>query len=103
MNFKNLLIATIITFLLYSCGFNSNKYYTPTDANAKKTSTSIENLIAGRTIYLNTCGECHNLYKPNRYTANEWAFYVGDMQERSEISDKEKQQVLDYLTAEIVE
>ncbi len=96
-------LLTMALVTLFSCGFNASKYYTPTEANASKSAISLEELIAGRTKYINTCGECHRLYKPNRNTTSEWRNYVDEMQERAEISDKEKEQIFKYLTSEISE
>lgn len=96
-------LLSLVLITLYSCGFDASKYYTPSEANATKAAVSVEELVAGRSKYIATCGECHRLYKPDRNSASEWTMYLDDMQERSEISDKEKQQIFKYLTSEIAE
>ena len=103
MKLNYLLFTVVFIALLSSCGFNEAKYYTPSEINAKKANVSVEELIAGRTKYINTCGECHRLYKPSRNTKQEWSMYLDDMQERAEISDKDKKQIFIYLTSEISE
>lgn len=96
-------LFSIVLITLYSCGFDASKYYTPNEANAKKAAVPVEELVAGRAKYIATCGECHRLYKPDRNSASDWSMYLDDMQERSEISDKEKEQIYKYLTSEIAE
>lgn len=96
-------LFSIVLITLYSCGFDASKYYTPSEANAKKAAVSVEELVTGRAKYIATCGECHRLYKPDRNSASDWSMYLDDMQERAEISDKEKEQIYKYLTSEIAE
>lgn len=98
-----LTLLSLVMITLYSCGFDASKYYTPSEANATKAAVSVEELVAGRAKYINACAECHRLYKPSRYSSSDWTLYLDDMQERAEISDKEKQQIFKYLTSEISE
>lgn len=102
MKFK-LTLLSLILVTFYSCGFDASKYYTPSEANASKAAISVEELVVGRAKYIATCGVCHRLYKPDRNSASDWTMYLDDMQERSDISDKEKQQIFKYLTSEIAE
>ncbi len=97
----NIFILAVVVTTLFSCGFNANKYYTPTEANATKASASLETLIAGRTKYIQRCGECHKLYKPSKHYASQWKQYLNKMQERAEITDAEKANILAYLSSEI--
>ncbi|MFT4644524.1 MAG: mono/diheme cytochrome c family protein [Planctomycetota bacterium] len=98
-----LTLLSLVLVTLYSCGFDASKYYTPSEANASKASMSVEDLVTGRAKYIATCGKCHRLYKPDRNSSSEWTIYLDDMQERSHISNKEKQQIFKYLTSEISE
>lgn len=89
--------------LVWACSPTSSKYYQPTEANAKKAKVALGSLIEGKQLYLKSCGECHRLYKPSKYNAKDWSYYVDAMQDKAEISDAEKQKIYQYLTAEIVE
>lgn len=102
MNFK-LFLLFIGFSILSSCGFNASKYYEPTQANATKAKAPLSILVDGKTAYINNCSSCHRLYKPSKYTSSEWSEWVNDMQERAEITDVEKANILIYLSAEIIE
>jgi len=97
------ILSITFLFFLNSCGFNEAKYYTPSEINTKKNNTSLSDLIAGRTHYIQSCKECHRLYKPDRYSAEEWTMYLDEMQEGAEISDAVKNQIFLYLTSEVSE
>ncbi len=75
---------------LYSC---STQLYIP------KISNTIENkkLLEGRTLYINHCGSCHNLYAPNTYPKTEWMMQLNNMQVRAKINNEEKEFIYSYL------
>jgi cytochrome c2 len=97
---NNILLAAFSILFFSACTSSASKYYEPTAANAEKANLPLETLIAGRTIYMERCGECHNLYKPSRYTAEEWPKYVNKMQGKAKITDDQKMNIIAYLTAE---
>ena len=86
-------LMLLITF--YSC---KPSMYTPT-ASLVSTSTSLETLTEGRSIYMNKCGECHRLHRPSQYSSSEWRRNVDKMQKRAHITDSEKEMVYQYLIA----
>jgi mono/diheme cytochrome c family protein len=57
----------------------------------------LDSLSEGRKLYMDHCGSCHNLYLPHRFNATEWEKNVGEMQEKSKITDNEKARILSYL------
>lgn len=78
-------------FLLFSC---ASKLYVPTES---VNSVSAVNLKEGRQLYVNNCGNCHQLYMPNQYDSAAWKHNLDEMQARAKISDSQKKLVYDYL------
>lgn len=58
---------------------------------------SLEDLNAGRSVYLARCGTCHQHYSPTEFASADWAKWVDDMRERAKLADAERARVLDYL------
>lgn len=58
---------------------------------------SLEDLTAGRSVYLARCGTCHQHYSPSEFASAEWPKWVDDMRERAKLADAERARVLQYL------
>lgn len=56
-------------------------------------------LTEGRSLYINHCGNCHNLHLPKEYNRDEWKNYLDNMQHKAKISDDEKKLIYDYLVS----
>ncbi len=56
-----------------------------------------EDLVKGRSLYVNSCGSCHTLHLPEQYTEKVWIENLDEMQERAKITDQEKTLILTYL------
>lgn len=54
-------------------------------------------LLNGRRLYINHCGSCHNLYSPQQYPPHTWKENLIEMQERSHITDSERELIYQYL------
>ena len=94
---KKLLTIISISVTLCSCSPKTGTVlYTPAQNDATA-SVSYEQLVAGRKIYVEKCGSCHNLKLPQTLTEPEWKTAVDKMQARSKITDEEKQTILDFL------
>jgi cytochrome c5 len=89
---KNKIIIALC-IVLTSCG---SKLYTP---STKTATVSLENLTKGRDLYSNSCSSCHQLFLPNKFTADEWQKNLNWMQGRAKITDAEKQLIYDYLVS----
>ena len=89
---KNTILFTLVTCcVIYGC---SRQLYMPAATDATKQ----EALLQGRKLYVNHCGSCHNLHLPKEYNADQWKKNIDEMQEKSKISDDEKQLIYQYLT-----
>ncbi len=82
----------MIFALLFSCKSN---LYTPVQSIDN---LPINDLIAGRNSYIAHCGSCHQLYAPNQFLDIEWQKNIAEMQERAQISDRDKVLIYQYLT-----
>jgi len=88
------LSALGLVVLMYYC---SPTLYVPVAADAEKTNTSLDTLLAGRKLYINNCGSCHALYLPERFTAIKWKMELDEMQKKARINDKQRTLIYKYL------
>lgn len=57
-----------------------------------------QKLLAGRKLYVDHCGSCHNLHLPKEYDEAGWQRQLDEMKVRAKITDEEKQVILIYLS-----
>ena len=79
---------------LISC---ASALYIPTQNDATAQKTTLEKLQQGRTLYINKCAGCHNLYLPSSYTNKAWTPILERMQQPARITDSEKELIGAYL------
>lgn len=67
-----LFILIVILGLSWSCTkISTSTLYDPVSSDATANATLVE-LQQGRTLYLNNCGRCHDLYSPDDFSASRW-------------------------------
>lgn len=91
---KIIAVASFTAVLLTSC--------TPkvTTATAPKAVTSTAEQIAqGKTIFENSCGRCHKLPDPTKYTSVEWVGIMNSMAPKAKLNDEQHQWVYDYVVS----
>lgn len=54
-------------------------------------------LIQGRELYINKCGSCHYLYKPEMFSAQKWKHEMVEMQNEAKLNEEEFNKVRTYL------
>ena len=86
----------ILLVLFLAC---SPALYIPTQEVAEKTGIPLENLKAGRQLYVDHCGSCHMLYLPNQFTVTKWKNEMEAMRLKITFNEQEKQLMLGYLLA----
>jgi hypothetical protein len=89
-----------LLFLTMSCSKSNSagsSLYTPTTADVTSTSTLTE-LLQGRTLYINNCNSCHGLYSPDNYNSTEWKSIINNMGPRTGMSPSEILLVTKYVT-----
>jgi hypothetical protein len=88
----------MLTGLILGCSKNSTgSLYTPTSADATANATLTE-LQEGRTLYINNCGSCHNLYSPDDYSVTGWKSVMSSMAPRTRMNASEVSLVTKYVT-----
>ena len=66
-------------------------------AKQKFGTASQEELSKGYHLYINKCGSCHVLYKPEKYTEEKWKMDMVEMSSRAHLNDEEQALVLKYV------
>jgi hypothetical protein len=97
-NFKYGIFA-IVVILLSGCSKSntSGSLYTPVSSDATSTAT-LDELLQGRTLYINNCNACHALYSPDDYTSSQWKTIMGSMGPRTSMSSSQILLVTKYVT-----
>ncbi len=62
---------------------------------------SLEDLLTGRTLFINKCSGCHHLYHPREYSLSQWSEWIDEMvaDQEVELTDSEKKRILIYIAA----
>ena len=76
---------------------NTDSLYVPKAADATSNAT-LADLQAGRTIFINNCGRCHNLNSPDSYSASNWKSIIPTMAPRAGLSATNTALVTKYVT-----
>jgi cytochrome c5 len=87
-------------FFFSSCQKNTvspdSSTYVPTAADATATAT-LAQLQQGRTLYVNSCGNCHGLPSPDSYSASNWNGILSNMAPRAGLTSAEETLVAKYV------
>ena len=75
----------------------SESLYVPTVENAAEPD-KIPELNMGRKLYIKHCGSCHNLYRPEAYTAAKWTAQIEEMKTVAKITDEQAELIRLYVT-----
>jgi hypothetical protein len=90
----------ILMFVVVSCSKDStnssSSLYTPTGTDVTANAT-LDELLQGRTLYINHCGDCHGLYSPDGRTVSEWKSAIAVMGPRTSLTAAEITLVTKYL------
>ena len=90
---KTKIIASLLfCIVLYSC---RQTLYMPQSSDAAKQ----QELLSGRTLYVDHCSSCHNLHLPKERDAIGWKKQLDEMQVKAKITDGEKELIYKYLTS----
>lgn len=86
-------IILISAILVAGC---SSALYKPLPENYAS-AEEYKAMADGRKAYVTKCSGCHLLYLPHQYDEKKWRHNMDEMQERSNVSDKEKELILKYI------
>lgn len=87
---RRTILTIFICCIIISC---SRQLYMPASTDA----TQQQQLLAGRKLYVDHCGSCHNLHLPKEYNEEGWQKQLNEMQVKAKITDEEKKLILKYL------
>ena len=106
-NSKMKKIFTLATFAVVT--FSCTKKATPAASVEKKTETSTAltapvidkgtQIADGEKLYTARCGKCHDLHKPDEFTAAEWPGSLRSMAPKAKLNQSMKDMVMAYVTA----
>ena len=108
MNKKNLLFASVI--LLATVAACTHKAAPAASVEKKQTETEQKvvvqapvtngaQIVDGGKIYEARCGKCHELHKPDEFTASEWPDILRSMAPKAKLNQSMKEMVMAYVTA----
>ena len=95
-----IVIAAVASVLAGGCKKSNSgvtSLYTPTSSDVTSTAT-LDELLQGRTLYINNCNSCHDLYSPDDYTATQWKNIMGSMGMKTGMMSSENLLVTKYVS-----
>ena len=94
----NRIVLILVLGISGSCSKDSStsNLYTPASADVTANATLSE-LQQGHTLYINNCGNCHNLYSPDDYTPASWKSIISTMAPRTGLNESQVILVTKYL------
>ena len=95
MNTKRL--YSLAGVLLLSC---AGTIFAVVQNDTIKNKLVTDSVKTGNELYVKSCGHCHKLKDPAKYTMVQWPGKVTKMQKRAKITDEEKALILSYLATE---
>lgn len=66
-------------------------------ARKKWSDATAEQLKSGYHIYVNNCGKCHALYKPEQFSEKKWEEELPDMVSKSKLSPEEQELLVRFV------
>jgi len=87
-------VLILISGLVLAC---STSLYIPGESPqiSKETLSALQK---GRAIYINKCGSCHALYRPEKYSTTQWKFQTERMAKKAKLTAQEELLIFRYLT-----
>jgi hypothetical protein len=96
-----LLGALVMAFAATSCQKDntatSSALYVPSTSDVTSSAT-LTDLQQGRTLYINHCADCHELYLPESFTPARWRSILPGMTPRTSLTSAEISLVTKYVT-----
>lgn len=105
MRKKQFLTAFTLILILAAC---SRKLTPVVNAEKKSETDKVVNnenadkstmIAEGEKLYTARCGKCHELHKPEEFTASEWPSILRSMAPKAKLNQSMKDMVMAYVTA----
>ncbi|SCY95600.1 c-type cytochrome [Flavobacterium caeni] len=109
-----LLTAAVFAALIFSCGPRiavkaKDPVQVPprmdspdaTTSNATPAAPVAVDLVAAKVLYENKCAQCHPLFKPSDFSAQQWVPILKSMQIKAKIDDQQREEIYAYILADM--
>lgn len=96
MNFRKFfffLATAAVTLIFWQCA----TLYKP-DPTKVPAGVTYDQLVKGRQLYVDNCGQCHGLHKPSEFDEAGWNKVMDKMQPKAKISNDQRSLIMAYLT-----
>jgi len=106
MKFKVLSLTAFVLFL-FSCGTKQVATTTTTTTTSSEPIAEVPSnkltpeLAEGKNLYDNSCGNCHKLYEPKKFTQEEWKPILKRMQKKAKLDDTQMISISNYITSQL--
>jgi hypothetical protein len=103
---KHPIIILIMLIVIIACNKKAMPVITSRTTEPPPPAKSIidvkPDIETGKTIFINRCGKCHGLPKPDDYTAKRWEGILSYMIPRARLTDEQGVHVRAYVLADSV-
>jgi hypothetical protein len=97
-NKTKLMKPVLIALLFVGAVACTTRLYTPTEANVNKVETaSLAQLQQGHDLFMNNCGKCHKLPKPDSRSNTDWKKVLGFMAPKAKLNADQSNLIYGYL------
>jgi hypothetical protein len=94
---KLILPVIFLGFLLSCTKTSTSNLYVPSSADVTANATLSE-LQDGRTLYIDNCGRCHDLYSPDDLSVSSWKSAISNMAPKTSLNAAQVMLVTKYVT-----
>ena len=98
MKIKLFFLAAATVFVV-SC--SSKKSATVAAEKTPKEVVLTPELLAGKSLYENSCARCHKLYSPKDYTKESWKPILVSMQKKARLDDTQMASISNYINSQL--
>jgi hypothetical protein len=102
MKRKWFVLVLVLSAVFLSCSNNNitstdtSNLYIPT-ANDTTLTATLDELTKGRSLYIQNCNKCHQLYSPEKHSSSEWNSIIPQMAPKTSMTSTEIELVSKYL------
>ncbi len=92
--------VAVLALLLGACARSTAPIATEADATraqARWPGMTLEELNAGRDVYVARCSGCHLPPTPNDYAPEAWPSHIAEMRERAHLDDGDEEAIRRYV------
>ena len=92
-------ILLVLVIIICSC---TSALYIPLQSDVCDSTYNIKDLQVGREIYINSCGDCHNLYLPEKRSVEKWNLIFPKMQKKAKLNDYDMGLIKIYILSRAI-